>query len=271
MNNKIKIENINFGKNSLPLIAGPCVIESRDHVLKMAESISKITQSLNIPFVFKSSVDKANRTSVDSFRGVGIEKGLDILAEVKSTFGIPVLTDIHHPEQASEFSDVADILQIPAFLCRQTDLLLAAGETQRTVNVKKGQFLAPWKMDSIVKKIESTGNTKILLTERGTTFGFESLVSDVRTIPMMQTYGYPVIFDATHSAQIPGIAGNVTDGMRKYIPVLAKAAVASGCDGLFLEVHDDVSNAKSDASTQYPLDKLESLLIVLKRIHQAIQ
>jgi len=271
MKNKIKIENINFEKNSLPLIAGPCVIESRDHVLKMAESISKITQSLKIPFVFKSSVDKANRTSVDSFRGVGIEKGLGILSEVKSTFGIPVLTDIHHPEQAPEFSEVADILQIPAFLCRQTDLLIAAGETQRTVNVKKGQFLAPWKMESIVKKIESTGNTNILLTERGTTFGYESLVSDVRTISMMQTYGHPVIFDATHSAQIPGIVGNVTGGMRKYIPVLAKAAVASGCDGLFLEVHDDVSNAKSDASTQFPLDKLESLLIELKRIHQAVQ
>jgi len=267
----VKVGGVHFGGDKLPIIAGPCVIESRDHALNMAESIAEITDSLDLPFVFKSSFDKANRTSVKSFRGLGMEQGLDILGEIKATIGVPILTDVHNPDQAAVVAGVVDVLQIPAFLCRQTDLLLAAGKTQCTVNVKKGQFLAPWKVDTIVQKIESTGNKNILLTERGTTFGYESLVTDVRSISMMQKTGYPVIFDATHSAQIPGNSGNVTGGMREYIPVLAKASVAAGCDGVFLEVHDNVNEAKSDATTQWPLDKLSDLLTTLKRIHQAIK
>ena len=267
----VKVGGVHFGGDKLPIIAGPCVIESRDHALNMAESIAKITDALDLPFVFKSSFDKANRTSVKSFRGLGMEQGLDILGEIKATVGVPILTDVHNPDQAAVVAGVVDVLQIPAFLCRQTDLLLAAGKTQCTVNVKKGQFLAPWKVDTIVQKIESTGNKNILLTERGTTFGYESLVTDVRSISMMQKTGYPVIFDATHSAQIPGNSGNITGGMREYIPVLAKASVAAGCDGVFLEVHDNVNEAKSDSTTQWPLDKLSDLLIILKRIHQAIK
>ena len=267
----VKVGGVHFGGDKLPIIAGPCVIESRDHALNMAESIAEITDSLDLPFVFKSSFDKANRTSVKSFRGLGMEQGLDILGEIKATVGVPILTDVHNPDQAAVVAGVVDVLQIPAFLCRQTDLLLAAGKTQCTINVKKGQFLAPWKVDTIVQKIESTGNKNILLTERGTTFGYESLVTDVRSISMMQKTGYPVIFDATHSAQIPGNSGNVTGGMREYIPVLAKASVAAGCDGVFLEVHDNVNEAKSDATTQWPLDKLSDLLTTLKRIHQAIK
>ena len=267
----VKVGGVHFGGDKLPIIAGPCVIESRDHALNMAESIAEITDSLDLPFVFKSSFDKANRTSVKSFRGLGMEQGLDILGEIKATVGVPILTDVHNPDQAAVVAGVVDVLQIPAFLCRQTDLLLAAGKTQCTVNVKKGQFLAPWKVDTIVQKIESTGNKNILLTERGTTFCYESLVTDFRSITMMQKTEYPVIFDATHSAQIPGNSGNVTGGMREYIPVLAKASVAAGCDGVFLEVHDNVNEAKSDSTTQWPLDKLSDLLTTLKRIHQAIK
>ena len=267
----VKVGGVHFGGDKLPIIAGPCVIESRDHALNMAESIAEITDSLDLPFVFKSSFDKANRTSVKSFRGLGMEQGFDILGEIKATIGVPILTDVHNPDQAAVVAGVVDVLQIPAFLCRQTDLLLAAGKTQCTVNVKKGQFLAPWKVDTIVQKIESTGNKNILLTERGTTFGYESLVTDVRSISMMQKTGYPVIFDATHSAQIPGNSGNVTGGMREYIPVLAKASVAAGCNGVFLEVHDNVEEAKSDAATQWPLDKLFDLLKTLKEIHQVIK
>jgi 2-dehydro-3-deoxyphosphooctonate aldolase (KDO 8-P synthase) len=235
----------------------------------MAEAIMEITDRLNMPFIFKSSFDKANRTSIHSFRGQGIEEGLRIFEEVRSSFKIPVTTDIHLPEHAKVVSQVVDLLQIPAFLCRQTDLLIAAGETGKPVNVKKGQFLSPWKVSSIVKKLEETGNTDILLTERGTTFGYESLVSDMRSIPVMKKTGYPVIFDATHSAQMPGIKGGKTGGLREFIPTLAKAAVAAGCDGLFLEVHDNVDEAQSDAATQWPLDKLESLLTAVKNIREA--
>ena len=269
MTSNIQVGPVNFGEKSLPVIAGPCVIESRDHVLKMAEAIMEITDRLNMPFIFKSSFDKANRTSIHSFRGQGIEEGLRIFEEVRSSFKIPVTTDIHLPEHAKVVSQVVDLLQIPAFLCRQTDLLIAAGETGKPVNVKKGQFLSPWKVSSIVKKLEETGNTDILLTERGTTFGYESLVSDMRSIPVMKKTGYPVIFDATHSAQMPGIKGGNTGGLREFIPTLANAAVAAGCDGLFLEVHDNVDEAQSDAATQWPLDKLESLLTAVKNIREA--
>lgn len=271
MNKIIITESISFGGKGLPLIAGPCVIESRDHSLRMAAAIKKITERLALPFIFKSSFDKANRTSVSSFRGPGIAGGLQILADVKSEIGVPIITDIHLPEQANTIAEVADIIQIPAFLCRQTDLLIAAGNTGKPINVKKGQFLSPWKVKHIVEKIESTGNDRILITERGNTFGFDNLIVDLRSIPIMQeATKYPVIFDGTHSAQIPGNTSNATGGLRKYIPTMVNAAIAAGCNGLFLEVHDDVDNAKSDAATQWPLEQLEELLVQVKRIHEAV-
>lgn len=270
--NKINItETISFGGKSLPLIAGPCVIESRDHSLNMALQIKKITDKLSIPFIFKSSFDKANRTSVTSFRGPGINEGLQILADIKNELDVPIITDIHLSEQADAIAEVADIIQIPAFLCRQTDLLIAVGKTGKPINVKKGQFLSPWKIKHIVEKIESTGNNQILITERGNSFGFDNLIVDMRSIPIMQEEtGYPVIFDGTHSAQMPGNTGKITGGLRKYIPQMVNAAVAAGCDGLFLEVHDDVEKAKSDAATQWPLDQLEELLIKVKSIREIV-
>jgi len=264
-------EYISFGGKTFPLILGPCVIESRDHTMRMAEAIKKITDKLALSFILKSSYDKANRTSVSSFRGPGIDVGLQILADVKSEFNIPIITDIHLPEQATAIADVADIIQIPAFLCRQTDLLIAAGDTGKPVNVKKGQFLSPWKVKNIAEKIESTGNNRIFITERGNSFGFDNLIVDMRSIPIMQDEtGYPVIFDGTHSAQIPGNAGNSTGGLRKYIPTMVNAAVAAGCNGLFMEVHDDVENAKSDSATQWPLDQLENLLIQIKHLRETV-
>lgn len=255
----------------MPLIAGPCVIESREHSMRIALAIKEIADKLSIPFIFKSSFDKANRTSATSFRGPGIDDGLNILADVKKGIGIPIITDIHLPEQAKSIAEVVDIIQIPAFLCRQTDLLIAVGKTGIPMNVKKGQFLSPWKVQHIVKKIEGTGNNNILLTERGNSFGFDSLIVDMRSIPIMQEEtGCPVIFDATHSAQMPGNSGGTTGGLRKYIPNMLKAAVAAGCNGIFMEVHDDINNAKSDSATQWPLDQLEDLLIQVMRIRKAV-
>ncbi len=395
MGKQVSISNVTYGGKRLPLIAGPCVIESRAHSLEMAEAIKSITDRLNVPFIFKSSFDKANRSTVGSFRGLNMEEGLNILAEVKSEIGIPVLTDVHLPSQCQAVGKVVDVLQIPAFLCRQTDLLVAAGETGKAVNIKKGQFLAPGLMAHAAEKVASTGNDNILLTERGASFGYD-LISDMTSIPRMQSLGYPVVFDATHSAQVPGngakiglkaknmmqpieevatvrtndnlrkviidmtekpqgaalvidgdttllglitegdlrrclaengdidqmtvseimtsnpVAINIetslkdtvsimedresqisvlpvvkgdsnfcvgllrlhdvyqTSGQREMIPTLAKAAVATGCDGLFLEVHDDPIKAKSDASTQWPLEQLEDLLITLIKIHKAV-
>ena len=267
--NTITIGNVKYESGSFPLIAGPCVIESRDHILMMAEQIQKITSTMNIPLIFKSSFDKANRSAIDSFRGPdNLDTGLSILNDVKTELGIPVLTDVHLPDQCKVVAEVSDVLQIPAFLCRQTDLLIAAGKTGKAINIKKGQFLAPGKMKHVAEKVETTGNKNILLTERGTSFGY-SLVSDMTSIPVMQNVGYPVIFDATHSAQLPGDQ-NVTGGQRNMIPTLAKAAVAAGCNGIFMEVHDDPSNAKSDASTQWPLDSLEGLLGTLLKIYEAV-
>ncbi len=264
-------ETISFGGKDLPLILGPCVIESREHSLKVADAIKKITTRLDLPFIFKSSYDKANRTSVLSYRGPGIDEGLQILADVKSELDIPIITDIHLPEQATAIAEVADIIQIPAFLCRQTYLLIAASNTNKPVNVKKGQFLSPWKVKNIIEKIESTGNNRILITERGNTFGFDRLIVDMRSIPIMQEEtGNPVIFDGTHSAQMPGNVGNTTGGVRKYIPTMVNAAVAAGCDGLFMEVHDDVENAKSDSATQWPLDQLENILVQVNRLHETM-
>ena len=267
--NKVSIGNVIYEEGQLPLIGGPCVIESRDHSLKIAESIISITDSLNIPFIFKRSFDKANRSASDSFRGPAIQEGLQILSDVKKELGIPVLTDVHLPDQCKEVGEVVDVLQIPAFLCRQTDLLYAAGETGKVVNIKKGQFLAPDKMRFAADKVLSAGNKNILLTERGSSFGY-GLVSDMTSIPTMQKTGYPVIFDATHSAQLPG-GDKTTGGNRKIIPTIAKAAVAAGCNGLFMEIHDNPDKAKSDAATQWPLDELDSLLSIIIKVHEAVK
>jgi 2-dehydro-3-deoxyphosphooctonate aldolase (KDO 8-P synthase) len=266
---KVSVGKVTYGDGQLPLIGGPCVIESRDHSLKIAEAILAITESLNIPFIFKSSFDKANRSSSNSFRGPAFEEGLEILSDVKKELGVPVLTDVHLPDQCMMVSEVVDVLQIPAFLCRQTDLLQAAGKTGKVINIKKGQFLAPDKMKFAAEKVLNTGNNNILLTERGSSFGY-GLVSDMTSIPIMQSTGYPVIFDATHSAQLPG-GEETTGGNRKIIPTIAKAAVAAGCDGLFMEIHDKPDQAKSDAATQWPLDKLKSLLMSIVKIYQAVE
>ena len=268
---EIKVGEVVFGDNNLGIIAGPCVIENRDHSLKMSSAINKISRKVHLPIIFKSSFDKANRTSIESFRGPGIEEGLKILRDVKSETGMKVLTDIHTAEQAAVVAEVVDIIQIPAFLSRQTDILLAAAKTGKIVNIKKGQFLAPWDVEHIVKKVEESGSENILLTDRGTQFGYNNLVADMRAIPLMQNYGYPVIFDATHSAQLPGGSGGHSSGMRDMIPTLAKSAVAAGCNGVFMEVHDNVDLAKSDAATQWPLDQLNSLLVDLKKVHNSLR
>ena len=267
----IKVGNVIFGKDNLGIIAGPCVIENRDHSLEMSYAIKEVSDDVGIPIIFKSSFDKANRTSIKSFRGPGIEEGMRILSDVKIETGLKVLTDIHSPEQASLVSDVVDIIQIPAFLSRQTDLLIAAAKTGKPINIKKGQFLAPWDVEHIVKKVEESGSQNILLTDRGTQFGYNNLVADMRAIPLMKQFGYPVIFDATHSAQLPGGSGGHSSGMRDMIPTLARAAVAAGCNGVFMEVHNNVDKAKSDAATQWPLDKLATLLIELKKIHNSLR
>ena len=266
----IKVGNVIFGRDNLGIIAGPCVIENRDHSLEMSYAIKEVSDDVGIPIIFKSSFDKANRTSIKSFRGPGIEEGMRILSDVKTETGLKVLTDIHSPEQAGLVSNVVDIIQIPAFLSRQTDLLIAAAKTGKPINIKKGQFLAPWDVEHIVKKMEESGSQNILLTDRGTQFGYNNLVADMRAIPLMKQFGYPVIFDATHSAQLPGGSGGHSDGMRDMIPTLARAAVAAGCNGVFMEVHNNVDKAKSDAATQWPLDKLASLLIELKKIHNSL-
>ena len=267
----IKVGNVIFGKDNLGIIAGPCVIENRDHSLEMSYAIKEVSDDVGIPIIFKSSFDKANRTSIKSFRGPGIEEGMRILSDVKTETGLKVLTDIHSPEQAGLVSNVVDIIQIPAFLSRQTDLLIAAAKTGKPINIKKGQFLAPWDVEHIVKKMEESGSQNILLTDRGTQFGYNNLVADMRAIPLMKQFGYPVIFDATHSAQLPGGSGGHSSGMRDMIPTLARAAVAAGCNGVFMEVHNNVDKAKSDAATQWPLDKLASLLIELKKIHNSLR
>ena len=268
---EVKVGNVIFSEKHLGVIAGPCVIESRDHSLKMASEIKQISDKIKLPIIFKSSFDKANRTSIKSFRGPGIDKGMKILSDVKAETGLPVLTDIHTSDQADIVAEVADVLQVPAFLSRQTDILVAASETGKPVNIKKGQFLAPWDVEHIVHKIEETGSNNILLTDRGTQFGYNNLVADMRAIPLMKEYGYPVIFDATHSAQLPGGSGGHSSGMRDMIPTLARSAVAAGCSGVFMEVHDNVESAKSDAATQWPLNKLESLLIDLMNIHKVVR
>ena len=244
----------------LALIGGPCVIESADFTLKMAAEIKKICDRLEVPFIFKASFDKANRTSISSFRGHPIEQGLAILQRVKDEIGVPVLTDIHLPEQAAIAAEVVDILQIPAFLCRQTDILLAAAATGKTINVKKGQFLAPWDMKNVVTKLEAAGSNRIMMTERGTSFGYNTLVVDFRSLPQMRALGYPVVFDATHSVQMPGGQGNKSGGQREFVPYLARAAAAIGIDALFMEIHEDPDNALSDGPNMIHLANLENVL-----------
>lgn len=253
----------------LLLIAGPCVIESRPHTLRLAEALAALARRLELPLVFKASFDKANRTSVASYRGPGLEAGLQILAAVRDAVGVPVLSDVHEPQQAAAAGAVLDALQVPAFLCRQTDLLQACGRAGKCVNIKKGQFLAPEKMRLAAEKVRETGNPHVLLTDRGTTFGYERLVNDLPGLQVMRAIA-PVCFDATHSVQHPGGGGNVTGGQREFIPLLARAAVAAGIDALFMEVHDDPPRALSDAATVWPLSELESLLRSLVRIRGAL-
>ena len=253
------------------LISGPCQIESRDHALTMAERLSGIAAKAGVPFIFKSSFDKANRTSIAGQRGVGIDAGLMILAEVKAAFGCPVLTDVHETGQVEAAAEAVDILQIPAFLCRQTDLLLAAGRTGAVINVKKGQFLAPWDMAAVAQKVASTGNDRILLTERGASFGYNTLVSDMRALPAMAQTGYPVVFDATHSVQQPGGLGSASGGQREFAPVLARSAVAAGIAAIFAEAHDDPDNAPSDGPVMLPLEWVGPLLEKLKAIDAAVK
>ncbi len=266
----VRLNSIAFGEpNQFVLIAGPCVIEGEEAVLKHAEQISKIARDLNVPYVFKSSYDKANRSSVHSFRGPGLKDGLKILAKVKKEFHIPVLSDVHNIEEVERAAEVLDILQIPAFLCRQTDLVLACAKTKKIINVKKGQFLSPWDMKNVVEKVESAGNKNILLTERGASFGYQNLVSDFRAIPIMQSFGYPVVFDVTHSVQLPGGLGHASGGQAEFIPTLARCAIAAGADAVFMEVHENPKAAKSDGPNNLPLSELKELLQILKQIRKA--
>lgn len=252
------------------ILAGPCVIESRKLALEVAATIKDVAERLQLPVVYKSSFDKANRTSATSFRGPGLEEGLDILAEVKSATGLPIVTDIHWPEQAARVAEVADVLQIPAFLCRQTDLLEAAAKTGRIINIKKGQFLAPWDMQNVVEKVRAAGNRKVWLTERGATYGYNNLVVDFRSMPIMKGFDVPTVFDATHSVQLPGGQGGCSGGQREYVPVLARAAVAAGASGVFMEVHPDPDKALCDGPNSLRLADFEPLLKKLKGIWEIV-
>ncbi len=276
MDEKFKVKNltceIKTGKirigagNPLVLIAGPCVIESEAFTLDMAKKLKSVTEQVGMPFIFKSSYDKANRMSIDSFRGPGIKKGLEILAKVKEKLKLPILSDVHCKEEISEAAKVLDIIQIPALLCRQTDLVVAAAKTGKVVNIKKGQFLAPWDIQPIIKKAESAGNKAIIITERGFCFGYNNLVTDFRAIGVMRSFGYPVIYDATHSIQLPGGKGKCSGGQREFVSGLSRAAVAFGCDGLFLEVHASPESAFCDGPNMVDLKELEKLLYQIKRI-----
>ena len=272
LNKTLKIKNICMS-NDLPivLIAGPCQIESLNHSRKIAETLSELGQKLNFELIFKGSFDKANRTSIKSKRGVGIEEGLTILDKIKSEFNCPVLTDVHEPEQCNQAREVADVIQIPAFLCRQTNLLIAASKTGKALNVKKGQFLAPNDMKYIAEKISSVGNDNIMLCERGTSFGYNNLVSDFRSIPIMAETGYPIVFDATHSVQLPGNKNGSSGGQRKYVPSLASAACAVGIAALFIETHEEPDNAPSDGANMIPLSEMELVMSKVKTIDNLIK
>lgn len=266
---KVQVANITFD-NDLPfvLIAGPCQMESATHGMEMATALKELTAKLGIPFIFKASFDKANRTSVNGIRGMGLTAGIQAFADIKSKLNIPCLTDIHEPYQCPVAGQVVDVLQIPAFLCRQTDLLLAAGKTGRAINIKKGQFLAPWDMKNVAQKVASTGNQNIILTERGTSFGYNTLVVDMRSLPQMKQTGYPVVFDATHSVQQPGGLGGASGGQREFAPVLANAAIATGIAGVFIETHADPDKAPSDGPNMIPLNQMEAVLSHLKALDE---
>lgn len=264
----IEVAEVRIGGDSpLAVIAGPCVIESRDLCLQVAETVKDICTRLGLGFLFKASFDKANRSSLASFRGPGLEKGLEILEEVRRRVEVPVLTDIHEAHQAEAVAKVVDVLQIPAFLCRQTDLVVSAARTGKVVNVKKGQFLAPWDMKNVVEKVTATGNRRLLLTERGTSFGYNTLVVDLRSLAILRTFGFPVVFDATHSVQVPGGLGHASGGQREFVPLLSRAAAATGVDALFLEVHPDPDRALSDGPNMWPLHRLEALLSQIRDLH----
>ena len=258
-------EVIFSNEQPLSLIAGPCALESREHALEMSEALCNMAEELGIGLVYKTSFDKANRTSISGYRGIGLEQGLEILAEIRELRKCPVITDVHLPEQCAKVAEVVDILQIPAFLCRQTDLLQAAAETGKALHIKKGQFLAPWDMVNVVKKVESFGNTNIILCERGATFGYQTLVSDMRSLPIMRSTGYPVVFDATHSVQQPGGQGSSTGGKREFVSTLARAAVATGVAGVFMETHEDPDSAPSDGPNMVYLKDMPKLVSLLQQ------
>ncbi|MGA7827368.1 MAG: 3-deoxy-8-phosphooctulonate synthase [Geobacteraceae bacterium] len=269
---EIQIGNVKIGGNRpLVLIAGPCVIENEAHTLHAAERLMTICNGISMPLVFKASYDKANRTSVTAFRGPGLREGLRILSKVKEALGVPVITDVHSIEEIGPVAEVADVLQIPAFLCRQTDLIDAAARCGRVINIKKGQFLAPWDMRNVVDKALSTGNSQIILTERGASFGYNNLVSDMRSLPIMRKTGYPVVYDATHSVQLPGGLGGASGGQREFVEYLSRAAVATGIDGIFLEVHEDPEHALCDGPNSIKLADLAPLLKKLKAIDAIIK
>lgn len=271
-NPHVQIGNVTFG-NDLPIavFAGPCQMESRDHALEMASALKEIGERLNLGLVYKSSYDKANRTSLSGKRGIGLKAALPVFAEIKETLGLSIVTDVHDADQCAEAAQVADVLQIPAFLCRQTDLLIAAAKTGKVIKIKKGQFLAPWDMKNVVAKVTGSGNSNVLVTERGASFGYNTLVSDMRALPIMAELGAPVIFDATHSVQQPGGQGTSSGGDRRFVPVLARAAVAVGVAGLFIETHDDPDHAPSDGPNMVPLGEFEALMRELQAIDQVIK
>jgi len=271
MGNVVRIDDIVVGRGyPLVLISGPCVIEGYETTFKIASFLKELTQKLNIPFIFKTSYDKANRTSIDSYRGPGIMDGLNILERIKAKLGIKILSDVHRINEIADAAPILDIIQIPAFLCRQTDFIIEVAKTEKPINIKKGQFLAPWDMINVVEKVTSTGNNQILLTDRGTMFGYNNLVSDLRGIKIMQDIGWPVIFDATHSIQLPGGAGTSSDGQRDFAPILARAAVAAGADGIFMEVHTNPDKALCDGPNSLKIDTLFELLSQLKAIKAAL-
>ncbi|MDQ6788015.1 MAG: 3-deoxy-8-phosphooctulonate synthase [Acidobacteriota bacterium] len=265
------VGNVTFGDGRLSFILGPCVVESAQHALFMAQEINDICRHVGVEFVYKSSFDKANRSSIESFRGGGMEKGLEVLAQVKAEINVPVITDVHETWQVEKVAEVTDVIQIPAFLCRQTDLLVESARTGKAVNVKKGQFLSPWDVKNIVDKMRAAGCEKLLLTERGASFGYNNLVVDLRSFPVMRSFGAPVVFDVTHSLQLPGGLGKATGGQAEYIEPFARAGVACGVEAVFMEVHDDPKNAPSDGPNQLPLNRLEKLLFKLKQIHELIK
>ncbi|MBU4311613.1 MAG: 3-deoxy-8-phosphooctulonate synthase [Candidatus Omnitrophica bacterium] len=268
----MKVGKVEIGKGKpIVLIAGPCVIESEKHAMEHARSISQICKKLDMGFIFKSSYDKANRSSKDSYRGPGIDEGLEILAKIKKDLAVPILSDVHCKTELEKAKKVLDVIQIPAFLCRQTDFVIEIAKTAKVVNIKKGQFLAPWDIKNVIEKVESAGNKNIIITERGTTFGYNNLVSDMRSLEILADFGYPVVYDATHSVQLPGGKGSASGGERKFVPGLSRAAVAMGCDGLFLEVHKDPDKAPCDGPNMITLKTLESLLKDVKKIDNIVQ